>query len=168
MFFEQLARHAGWTLDVARLAPAHPASVYTAFVDARFEHQRIRDASGSAVDSESTEGPKGSSALSAQEAALDLANVLYGLVEPDSSPEGQLRRGETALDQSTAADPVRLVPEDPDRTTKLLNGPTAAQLKARYAQHPELRTMKLDPYGLADESDNERSAGGSAGTDYQL
>ena len=193
VFFEQLAHHAGWSLDVSRLSPGHQLSVYTEFVDARFEHQRIRDASGGAVV------PGSTGALSAQEAALDLANVLYRLIEPDRSPEGRLRRSETGLSQTGETDPVRIISQDPDRTTKLLNRsgiavtpdgfldfgdspasspadntvnktqpavPTTAQLKARYAQHPELRTMRLDPYRLAD--DNEHSAGGSAGTDYQL
>lgn len=134
VFFEQLAHHAGWTLDVSRLAPHHPSFVYRQFVDARFEHQRIRDASGGAV------APGNTGAPSAQEAARQLSDVLLGLIEADSSPEGRLRRGE--VEPKVA--PVQRV-----------------QPAVQHARHPELRGMKLDPYGLADDIVH------SAGDDYQ-
>jgi cell filamentation protein len=158
VFFEQLAHEAGWTLDAARLSPHHPLSVYKDFVDARFEHQRIRGAEG----------------LSAQEAALDLANVLYKLIERDRTPEGSLRRG-AATSEAVRHDPVRIISQDPDRTVKVLalsgikptadgfldfsgdaeGGLAAGAPVARqsHTRHPELRDMKHDPYGLIGEND---------------
>jgi cell filamentation protein len=120
VFFEQLAEHAGWKLDVARLSPHHNASVYQDFVDARFEHQRVR----------------GSDTLSAQEAATELANVLGQLIEPDRSAEGRMRRG------------VPLTEPTPQASA------TVARLRARS---PELRNMKLDPYGLDEEPEQDTS-----------
>ncbi|MDY7541775.1 Fic/DOC family protein [Cryobacterium sp. 5B3] len=122
VFFEQLAEHAGWKLDVQRLSPHHPQSLYQDFVNARFEHQRIRGTDG----------------LSAQEAASELANVLGQLIEPDRSAAGCMRRG------------VPLTSPTPQVAA------TVARLRARS---PELRAMKLDPYGLGDEHDPAPDAG---------
>ncbi len=197
VFFEQLAHQAGWTLDVARLAPKHPDSVYTDFVDARFEYQRIRDASGGAVAPQSRavhDHKASTAALSNQEAALELANVLYKIIGPDDSPEAQLWRGEQALGDDAQPDPLRIVSQDPNRSAKLLSrsgvkvtadgfldfsegsSPKRSVPKAQHLRHPELRTMKLDPYGLAEEEAGDVAddlAGrskltGSAGDDYQL
>ncbi|TFB59013.1 hypothetical protein E3N86_12275 [Cryobacterium sp. Hz7] len=120
VFFEQLAEHAGWTLDVTRLSPHHPDSVYQAFVDARFEHQRIRGQDG----------------VSTQQATSDLANVLGKLIEPDRSAEGCMRRG------------VHVAAETPG---------APATVTELHARNPELRTMKLDPYGLSDEPEHDPS-----------
>jgi cell filamentation protein len=113
VFFEQLAHEAGWKLDVARLSPHHPHTVYSQFVNARFEHQRLRQ----------------NETLSAHETSRELARVLGQLIQPDSSPEGSLRRGEVA------SAPV------------LTNARNREELLAR---NPELRGMKLDPYGLGE------------------
>ncbi|WP_062008958.1 Fic/DOC family protein [Arthrobacter alpinus] len=141
VFFEQLAHHAGWSLDVARLSPHHPRSVYSEFVDARFEYQRIRDASGGAVAPGSLRLPGSAGVLSAPQTAQQLSGVLLGLIMPDRSPEGCLRRGE--------AEP-KVVPAH------------RVQPATPQARFPELRNMKLDPYGLADNVEH------SAGDDYQL
>ncbi|MCI4659681.1 Fic/DOC family protein [Cryobacterium zhongshanensis] len=120
VFFEQLAEHAGWKLDVARLSPHHAESVYQDFVDARFEHQRVR----------------GTGTLSAQEAASELANVLGQLIEPDPSAECCRRRGVPLTEPTSQATA------------------TVARLRARS---PELRNMKLDPYGLDEEPEQDTS-----------
>ncbi|WP_417219614.1 hypothetical protein [Arthrobacter sp.] len=140
VFFEQLARDAGWSLDVARLSPHHPQSVYDAFVAARFEHQRLRGSAGN--------GP--AEAASSPQASWQLADVLHGLVEPVGSSEGRQRRGEAEPGVETGHVAVQ------DAREVQVAGP-----KARHARHPELRGMKLDPYGLADEPVT------SAGGDYQ-
>lgn len=44
VFFEQLCEHAGYSLDIARLAPQHPESLREAFVDARYYFQLRGDA----------------------------------------------------------------------------------------------------------------------------
>ncbi|SEN98719.1 Fic/DOC family protein [Cryobacterium luteum] len=44
MFFEQLCEHAGYSLDIARLAPQHPETLREAFVDARYYFQLRGDA----------------------------------------------------------------------------------------------------------------------------
>jgi len=78
VFFLQLTKSAGWDLDVARFAPSHPRSVYQEFVAARFDHQAQRDGEGA----------------NAAQASQKLAEVLRGVLSPDSSPEGGRRRGE--------------------------------------------------------------------------
>lgn len=84
--FAQLAHQAGWELDVARLSPRHEHSMYTQFVDARFEHQRLRDVPGSSV----------------QDAALDLASTLSSLITPEVGPEAALRRVEVTGEVTAA------------------------------------------------------------------
>lgn len=76
VFFEQLAAQAGWKLDVARLSPQHPLSVYREFVQARFEHQRLR----------------GSDDHQSQAASHALEAVLNALLTPDSSLDASRRR----------------------------------------------------------------------------
>lgn len=44
VFFEQLCEHAGYSLDIARLAPQHPESLREAFIDARYYFQLRGDA----------------------------------------------------------------------------------------------------------------------------
>lgn len=122
VFFAELAHHAGWTLDVARLAPDHPVSVYKPFVDARFEHQRIRNPQS----------------LSAQEAAQELAQVLGRVIAPDNSLEGRLRRAAPAAVPAAANRAA-------DQTTQHI-------VKQLHARHPELRDMTLDPRGLSEAS----------------
>lgn len=151
VFFEQLARHAGWHLDVSRLSPHHPRSVYPDFVAARFEHQRLRSSAlpGSSAD-----------ALNAPEAARELTSVLYALIEPDSSPEGHLRRGGAVpgvvADQmkGPATDSLAVSPKD--------QGPDPIRIAAprnRHSWHPELLGMTLDRYGLdADKADRAGEA----------
>jgi cell filamentation protein len=168
VFFAQLAQHAGWTLDVTRLSPHHPESLYHDFVDARFEHQRIR----------------GVDALSAQEAALDLANVLFQIIEPDRSPEGAQRRGVAPGQPDLPEQPgvLRIVSQDPQRGAKLLTligitvdadgfldfsedvdsnvgdlTPRAVKLTALHARNPELRALTLDRYGLNDAPEQDPS-----------
>lgn len=71
VFFTQLAQDAGWQIDIDRLAPNHPQSLYRRFVDARFEHQRLRQTPGVA--------PK--------DASLGLAHVLSQIITPVPSTE---------------------------------------------------------------------------------
>lgn len=78
VFFEQLAHHAGWSLDVARFSPHHPLSIYREFVDARFAHQASRGFDGAR----------------ASQAASQLSKVLSRIIAPDSAPQAALRRGE--------------------------------------------------------------------------
>jgi cell filamentation protein len=103
VFFEQLAAHAGWKLDVTRLSPHHPESVYQTFVDARFEHQRLRGQEG----------------VSTPQAASELANVLGKLIEPDRSAEGCTRRG------------VAVAAETPEAPATPRDAATVAELHAR-------------------------------------
>lgn len=135
---------------------------------ARFEYQAIRGAEG----------------LSAQEAALDLANVLYDLIEPDSSREGQLRRGEAmrpgAAPGGAKDEPSRIESRDPDREKKILahrgiavdeNGfvdfglddpESDPQAKPRHA-FPELEGLTLECVPTGDAHRPSRGAG----DDYQ-
>lgn len=89
VFFEQLCHEAGWHLDVARLSPRHPQSLYPAFVAARFSHQHERGEHGQ----------------NASHAASELAEVLSVIVRPDSSAEGLSRRTQRVpvLDKSVPA-----------------------------------------------------------------
>lgn len=123
VFFEQLAHEAGWKLDVARLSPHHPLSLYRDFVDARFEHQRLR-----------------SNAPGSPQTSQALASVLLRLLEPDSSPEALLRRGE-----HTSKSPVA--------------GRSGGGLKEHYSRFPELRGVS------AAEAQSESAR--SAGDDYE-
>jgi len=128
VFFEQLAHEAGWKLDVARLSPHHPLSVYRDFVEARFEHQRMR----------------GSQAPGSTHASKNLAAVLHKLLEPDVSPEGQLRRGEHVSIEREAS----------------TAGSAADDLKEHYSRFPELRGVTA-----ASRSQDESARG--AGDDFE-
>jgi cell filamentation protein len=142
VFFTQLAENAGWNLDISRLSPHHERSVYQPFVDARFEHQRIR----------------GTDALSSQDAALDLANVLLHLVEPDNSLEGRIRRGDSSLDTGKPAEPEHATSNNTapnELATRAAVASTRAARAALHARNPELREMKLDRYGLDPASNQE-------------
>lgn len=112
VFFEQLCHEAGWHLDVARLAPRHPQSLYRAFVAARFGHQRERGEHGQ----------------NASHAASELAGVLSVIVSPDPSAEGLSRRAQrvVVIDKSGAA------------TNPLVSDDA---LRGHYQRFPELRDL---------------------------
>lgn len=94
VFFAQLARDAGWQLDTTRLSPHHKNSVYQQFVSARFAYQRLRSVPG----------------LDAQEASLELANVLVSLVSPAPSAGPSVTRD---------AAPASIASRDPERAVKI-------------------------------------------------
>lgn len=100
VFFEQLAEHAGWSLDVARFSPHHPLSVYREFVDARFAHQAGRGLDGA----------------QAPQAASQLADVLSRVISPDRSAQAALRRGVVLAASGRAASHLVRFPELRDLT----------------------------------------------------
>lgn len=126
VFFAQLAKSAGWELDVSRLAPQHPLSSYRAFVDARFEHQAARAAGAS----------------SGIDAAGSLAAVLDPLLRPDDSPNGRSRRG--------VHDHLGV---DAPRATAQTGLSAAARNHQRY---PELRDAVLNEHLIVSDSSTER------------
>lgn len=75
LFFMQLAEHAGWQVDLARLSPHHRRSVYHDFISARFEYQHLRATS-----------------VSSSAASIGLAEVLFKITGPDRTPQGALLR----------------------------------------------------------------------------
>lgn len=151
VFFEQLAHEAGWRLDVARLTPRHPLSVYGKFVAARFEHQRLRGTAGFEPGS-----PASATGPGAPQPAQQLADVLHGLTTPDSSPEARLRRGEAGHGVQAGGENHQRPETRPGQALVSRSGSTA-----RRARFPELQGMRLDPYGSADDP------APGAGDDYQ-
>lgn len=119
-FFSQLAREAGWELDVARLDPKHPQSVREEFVAARFRYQGGRNVVGEQLANHG-----------------DLAAVLGKISSPLHEPQ---RSAET---QKNAPKPPDLPPPPPSPSP---SGPGRRGSEQRAQRIEQIRSELASRY----------------------